>query len=326
MDIERPPKWKRFLKKATRLSLILVPAALLAGTLIQQHRDADFHAKHPPPGSFAQVDGHRMHYRLSGEGDITFVLEAGLGGYSGNWGTLESDLVRIGHVFVYDRAGLGWSETSPAPRTAEQIARELHQLLSTAQIPGPYILVGHSLGGLSQIRLAMDYPDGIAALLLIDPSHKDQGKRLPAPPVVFTYLFPQISRAAPLGLPQLLFGSSDPVQNLSSHVKTTGAELRAFLAIDTNWGDRPLRVGKIPLYLLTAGDWQGMPGNTEAEKRASWETGRTMHAELVASSTSEIRRQIVVEGASHYIHQTHRAIVIDVAQELVGRIRAIDRK
>lgn len=266
-----------------------------------------------------------MHYRLSGEGDVTFVLEAGLGGYSGSWATLESNLGRIGRVFVYDRAGLGWSEASPAPRTVEQIARELHQLLVAARIPGPYILVGHSLGGLSQIRYAMDYPDSIAGLLLIDPSNKDQGRRLPSLPAVSTLLLTQITRAAAFGLPQLLFGSSDPVQNLASHVETSGSELRAFFAIDANWGDRPQRVGNIPLYVLTAGDWHGLPGKSEAEKRASGATWQAMQAELVAGSTSEIRRQIVVEGASHFIHHTHPEIVTNTAVELIGRIRANTR-
>lgn len=305
--------------------MVFLTAALLAGLFIQQYRDSDFRAKHPPPGSFAQVDGHRMHYRLSGDGDVTFVLEAGLGGHSGSWGALEFALGKIGRVFVYDRAGLGWSEAGPAPRTVKQIARELHQLLATARIPGPYILVGHSLGGLNQVRHAMDYPDGIAGVLLIDPSNKDQAKRLPAAPAVPTLLFPQITRAAAIGLPQLLFGSSDPVQNLTSHVATTGSELRAFLAIDENWGDRPPRVGNIPLYVLTAGDWHGLPGQSGAEKRAVWTTWQAMHAELVADSTSEIRRHIVVEGASHNIQRTHPDIVIKTAQELVDRIRTNHR-
>jgi len=261
-----------------------------------------------------------MHYRVLGAGDFTFVLEAGLGDYSGSWIPLESALARIGRVFVYDRAGLGWSDASPHPRTAQQVAAELHQLLEAARVPKPYILVGHSLGGISQLRFALDYPDGVAGLLLIDPSHKDQLKRLPAPPAVFTYLLPQLTRLAPCGLPQLLFRSADPVQNLTSHVETSGAELRAFLASDETWGERPAKVGPIPLYVLTAGDSSGLPGESPAAKQAAWETWKALHAELVAGSSSEIHRQVVIEGASHYIHRAKPESVAAAARELVGRI------
>jgi len=321
MDFPRPPKWKRILKKATLALTVFFVVAAVTGFLVQHHRDADFRAKHPAPGSFVAVDGHRMHFRQSGDGDFTFVLEAGLGDYSGSWGELEPALAKIGRVFVYDRAGLGWSEASSSPRTAQQIAAELHQTLKNACVRGPYILVGHSLAGVSQVRYAMDYPGDVAGLLLIDPSHKDQFKRLPAPPFIFTTLLPLITRLAPFGLPQLLAGSTDPVQNLSSHVQASGAELRAFVAIAETWGDRPLDLGHTPITVLTAGSAQIFPGETEAENAAARTTWKTLHDELVASSSSEIRQHVVVEGATHYIHRTHLPSVVDAARELVDRLR-----
>jgi pimeloyl-ACP methyl ester carboxylesterase len=322
MDIKRPPQWKRILKRAIFSCATLFAIVVMLGFVVQRHRDADFFAKHPPPDPLMEVDGHRIHFRQSGAGDFTFVLEAGLGDYSGSWGTFETSLAGIGRVFVYDRAGLGWSEQSPQSRTAQQIATELHQVLVKAQIKKPYILVGHSSGAISQIRYAMEYPDEVAGLLLIDPGHKDQFKRLPAAPAVFVYLLPQITRAAPFGLPQLLFESSDPVQNLVRHVETSGAELRSLLNIDETWGNRPMHVGNIPLYVLTAGDFHEMPGTSDAEKRMAWETWKSLHAELVAGSSSEIRRQVIVEGATHYIHRTDAAVVLDAAKEMLARIKA----
>ena len=322
MDIKRPPKWKRLLKKTVLSFAVAVAAVAAVGFLVQHHRDADFRTQHPAPGSFVKVDGRQVHFRQSGDGDFTFVLEAGLGDYSGSWGTLAPALAEIGRVFVYDRAGLGWSEESPHPRTARHIASELHDVLESVHARKPYILVGHSLGGVSQFCYALDYPDEVAGLLLIDPSHKDQLKRLPAPPAIFTLVFPQITRTAPFGLPQLLFRSPDPVQNQTRHVQSSGAELRAFLNIAETWGDRPLHLGNMPIYVLTAGDYKGMPGKSDAEKRAVWEIWRSLHAELAAASSSEIRKQEIIEGASHNIHRTHPAAVVEAAKELVDRIRA----
>jgi pimeloyl-ACP methyl ester carboxylesterase len=173
MDFPRPPKWKRVLKR-TSLGLACVFAATVgAGFALQSWRDA-----HVPPakGSFVMIDGRNMHYRVSGAGRCTFVLEAGLGDYSDSWGDLETGLAAMSRTFVYDRAGLGWSDSAPGPRSVGAIVDDLHRTLTAASIPKPYILVGHSFGGLTQTLYAQRYPSEVAGLLLIDPSHKDQLK------------------------------------------------------------------------------------------------------------------------------------------------------
>ena len=322
MDFPRPPRWKRVLNRLAAVTAIVLVAALALGFVIQQHSDTEWRAQHPAPGSFVTVDDHRIQYRLRGEGDFTFVLESGLGDYSGSWGAFEDGLSGIGRVFVYDRAGLGWSEPAPGPHTPPVLAADLHAVLAAAHIPKPYILVGHSSGGISQVLFAMDHPDEVAGLLLIDPAHKNQFQRLPAPPAVFMWLLPQLTRLAPFGLPQLLFGSKDPVQNLCSHVLASGAELRATLDPDAAWRNRPIQLGHVPIYVLTADSSKAMPGKTDEERRAAWETWKTMHEELLAASASDIRRHEVVPGSNHNIHHTHPDAVIAAARELVQRIKA----
>jgi pimeloyl-ACP methyl ester carboxylesterase len=163
---------------------------------MQQRHDSAYREQHPPPGQFVTVHQsrgqeplpplpqfqHRIHYRLHGEGDVTFILEAGLGDYSGSWQPLEEGLAKLGRVFVYDRAGLGWSEPcrlSPGPARS---GNELDAILQAANVPPPYILVGHSLGALSHYVYFGDSRGRVAGLLLIDPSHPHQFKRLPPPP------------------------------------------------------------------------------------------------------------------------------------------------
>lgn len=310
----------RHMKRALVASCALVVAAASFGFLAQRRMDARALAEHPAPGMFVQVGDHRLHYRTAGAGDVTFVLEAGLGDYSGSWDGLDSVLAQMGRVIVYDRAGYGWSEPGPAPRTIQQITAELHELLRGAGVPGPYVLVGHSLGGAVMTRYALDHAASVAGLLLLDPSHPEQVARLPPPPFVEELVGRQVPRTASIGLASLLFGSSDPMRNRATHIATFGAELRAVERSIEQWGEEPIDLGRLPVYVLTAGKYEDWPGGNEAERRAAWEIWRTLHAELVASSSSGIRRHIIVPGAGHYVHHDDPAAVANAARDLMGRI------
>lgn len=125
--------------------------------------------RYPPPGRLVHVGGRRLHILESGKGHPTVVCEAGLPGSVLSWSQVQHELSRVVRVVSYDRAGLGWSERRSEPRTAERIVEELHALLDGAGIEGPYVLVGHSFGGLTTRLFASRYPDEVAALVLVDP-------------------------------------------------------------------------------------------------------------------------------------------------------------
>jgi pimeloyl-ACP methyl ester carboxylesterase len=129
---------------------------------------ADFR-RHPPPGRLVDVGGYRLHVLDSGKGHPTVVFEAGLPGSVLSWHRVHEELAQVVRVVSYDRAGLGWSDPGPEPRSAERIVEELRRLLDRAEIPGPYILVGHSFGGLTTRLFAARYPDDVAGLVLVDP-------------------------------------------------------------------------------------------------------------------------------------------------------------
>lgn len=145
--------------------------ALLLGALYQAVGTRRDRNRFPLPGRLVDVGGHRLHLLESGSagGDATIVLEAGLMSTVLSWSNLQRELEQSYRVVSYDRAGLGWSDLGPMPRTAERIVDELHTLLQRAGIPAPYVLVGHSFGGLTMSLFAAKFPDEAAGMVLVDP-------------------------------------------------------------------------------------------------------------------------------------------------------------
>src|SRR5215211_3955761 len=125
---------------------------------------------YPPPGEIVDVGGYSLHINCVGQGSPTVLLDSGLGEFSAQWVRVQREVSGTTRVCAYDRAGMGWSEMGPEPRDAEQITSELHTLLKDAGIKGPYVLVGHSLGGLSMQTYAHRYPEEVAGVVLVDSS------------------------------------------------------------------------------------------------------------------------------------------------------------
>lgn len=121
---------------------------LLAFTLIQPLMTAQTIASpQPDQARTVLVEGRKLNLVVMGNGKTTVVLESGLGSDSSNWKKVQPEIARFTRVVAYDRAGYGKSEPGPKPRSAKQVATELHSALKAAGIKPPYILVGHSLGG-----------------------------------------------------------------------------------------------------------------------------------------------------------------------------------
>jgi pimeloyl-ACP methyl ester carboxylesterase len=126
-----------------------------------------------PPGRLVDIGTQRLHIRCAGEGTPAVVFDAALGASSLSWSLVLPGVAAVTRACAYDRAGFGWSERGPRPRTAGRIADELYALLQHAAVPLPYVLVGHSFGGLVVRLLTARHPDAVAALVLLEPAHPE---------------------------------------------------------------------------------------------------------------------------------------------------------
>src|SRR5215216_767584 len=153
------------------LGLIVVLLALaVLGAIYQSIATERAERAYPPPGEVVDVGGYSLHINCIGQGSPTVILDAGSGGFSAQCVRGQRQVSDTTRVCAYDRAGVGWSEMGPDPRDARQITSELHTLLGKAGIEGPYVLVGHSFGGMYMQTYAARYPDEVAGVALVDSS------------------------------------------------------------------------------------------------------------------------------------------------------------
>ena len=238
----------------------LVAVAAPAGAAYQRVATRRDLARTPAPGRLVDIDGHRLHIWCSGSGAPAVILEAGLGGSSADWGFVQPQVGAFTKVCSYDRAGMGYSDPGPSPRTMGRIVRELTQLLDRTGVPGPVVLVGASIGGLAVRLFASEHPDRVAGLVLVDASHEDQEVEIPR-------VAPFVPLLSSLGIFRILgvtFGPppADLAPAVRRFAETTGLRSAAYQAAvdefthlrqsaaEVKAARRPLN---IPVVVLTAG-------------------------------------------------------------------------
>jgi pimeloyl-ACP methyl ester carboxylesterase len=176
-----PSKKRKTLWRRTRRVLLIVALVIallaLTGFLYQTIASVVDASSYPAPGRLIDVGGYRLHLSCTGTarpGSPTVILEAGLNETSLGWSKVQPAVASFTRVCSYDRAGYGWSDNGPLPRTAGRMVTELHTLLARAGVAGPYVLVGHSFGGLLMQLYTYTYPQQVAGLVLVESQHPDQ--------------------------------------------------------------------------------------------------------------------------------------------------------
>jgi pimeloyl-ACP methyl ester carboxylesterase len=166
--------------------LIVSPSVLLACVLLYtpsaSAQSESTPPPFPPPGRLIDIGGWRLHLNCTGEArasQLTVILESGLGDFSVEWGLVQPSVAKFARVCSYDRAGDGWSELGPHPRTFSQIVYELHTLLDRAGVKTPLVLVGHSYGGWLVRQYASTYPADVVGMVLVEAGADNPWRRMP---------------------------------------------------------------------------------------------------------------------------------------------------
>ena len=241
---------------------------LLVGYIYEPIAESADAKAYPPPGQLVDVGGYRLHINCTGTGSPTVIIEAGLGDWSTGWGLVQSEVAEATRVCTYDRAGWGWSEAGPLPRDATQFAKELHTLLQKANIPGPYVMVGHSLGGFAVRVFVNEYASEVAGIVLIDSMSPKQFTRsqakedsrigVPSQPFSISALLARFSivrlLAKPLGI--MPSGTPDEDAYFSRMVRVQNAQTLTNesqgMPASSEEASAVKTFGDLPLIVLTA--------------------------------------------------------------------------
>ena len=159
--------------------------------------------RYPPPGRMVAVGAYRLQLYCTGAGSPTVIVEPGMGQDWVGWRLVIGRLTPFQRVCVYDRAGYGWSDRGPKPRTARREAEELHAVLSNARVAGPYILAAHSFGGYIARIYASRYRGSLAGVVLVEPSHEDEPEEQAASKPASCGLCRALEWIPPLGIQRL---------------------------------------------------------------------------------------------------------------------------
>jgi pimeloyl-ACP methyl ester carboxylesterase len=312
----------------------LVLFLLLAGVVFQFVTTKIDERRYPALGEMVDVGGYNLHLYCRGEaGASTVVMDSGLGGTVLDWQLVQPELAKSMRVCTYDRAGMGWSEAGPQPRTSHQIVEELHTLLGKAGVRGPYVLVGHSFGGTNMQVYASQYPDEVAGMVLVDSALEDEKavaltqSHQPSPLLMKIYATIGLTR-----LPYTLGGETsgltspeheDEQAAISSHRKHIFAVADETSSLEESFDENradPISLVDKPLMVLTAGSVQ-LAGTGLSRDQVNLID--ELHSESQAALTrrSENAKQIIVEDSGHYIHVEQPGLVTDAIHQVVEAAR-----
>lgn len=299
---------------------------------------------HPPIGKLINIGNHRLHIYSTGEGSPTVIFESGGASWSLDWNLVQTEVAKFTSVCSYDRAGFGWSDSGPKPRTSEQIVAELHTLLTKAEIKKPYILVGASFGGHTARLFTKKYPDEVVGIVLLDARHETINSKMPpawkksevAGKGMYQFML-LASRLGVLNLLGRLMGekAAPPiVKKLPNEIRPTylevGFQPKYFqsnldeLAASAE-SDKQLSVtgslGNIPLTVVRHGIpdlFASMPVEQAKQSEQVWQELQTDLAKLSSNS-----QMFVAEKSGHGIQIDQPSIVVDTIRQMVETVRRV---
>ena len=292
----------------------------------------------PPIGGYLEVNGRRLWLMRSGHGDPTTVFAPGAGSFGLDFLLAHQFVSEQTTSLLYDRAGTGWSEDVKLPRSIDEATDELRDLLEVLSLPGPYLLVGHSLGGAYVQRYAQRFPESVAGLLLLDPLHEDWDEYMPQHLKLATTagddatmpdLPAQIIDQLRAMLLDALAGYPEPIRGaiVAQHASPArlatglheGLNVLAVLEDLRRGGPRP----NVPVTILSATgiDAQQLMFATEDQLRDQIRASERLYAAL-AESTPQGEHKTLADASHATMPMARPDAVADAVTDLLGRIKA----
>jgi pimeloyl-ACP methyl ester carboxylesterase len=256
------------------------------------------------------IGTHKLHIYCIGAGSPAIVIDVGAGESYTSWQSVQEELAQDTRVCAYDRAGYGQSEPGPMPRDSQRAADELHQLLLDSGEEGPFLLVGHSLGGLNMQVFAASYPEQVAGVVLLDPTPQGwmMGEGFPELRELFrqgTASMQDMADAARI--------SSDPGERAKVTLfEAMASEHEEIFAQTAQQIGAISSYGQLPLTVIGASDPDPRFGESSAAFRQFWNSESRKLA-----AKSEKGRFVLAEGSSHHIHLDAPQLVMDAIHEML---------
>ena len=330
----------RWLKRIGIGGLVLLVVATVTGSayeLWSRHRVVE---EFPAPGVMVDIGERRIHLDCRGTGTPIVVFESGLDVYGSlSWSAVHDAVARTTRACSYDRAGMLWSDRSNGPRNGVAVASDLHEALQAANEKGPYVMVGHSLGGPYAMTFVKQFGSDVAGLVFVDASHPDQMQRIKeatGQPVEMSTAGPKLLAAlAWTGLPRLIApqagNAKAPAQAnavMAAYMPTSlPAMLDELAALDETFREAGTfrSLGDRPLVVLTAA--APIASADLATLKLTREQGQRLQAawfELHADEAtwSSRSRHLRLDDAHHYIQFDRPDVVIEGIRDVVASIRA----
>lgn len=315
------------LKSPVNRSMGLIFGIVLAlGIFIIGGGTAALRRRYAPPGLLVEVEGHRMHLYCTGTGAPTIILESGLGADWLSWRLVIPAMAKTTRVCVYDRAGYGWSEPGPTPRTASRLAAELHLLLRNAGVAEPYVLVAHSFGGYDARIYAAQFSRSLKGLVLVDPADEDEpplspslGRRihnwLPPSGLAGLVRLVEGERAVPSELRELPVAYRNRFMVGASYDEAA-AERAEYNSMNESQAEvrRAPLPSDLPLTVITT-PYIVAPGRSNAPPLRAFSGHAVLQAAL--AHTSIRGKQIVAMDSGHTIQLDRPDLVIGAIREMV---------